>query len=228
MAIGDDAAAAGMDVIIPSSGKVTDGATEINKTRDYLAQRTSAVTPVAKGGTGASNPGAARANLGAAATVHTHSPSQIGHGTLDVGPVGYVLAGGGINSFGARYLTITNGPATAAIAADGVFGIAPSSRRFKRNVRKWKPTRAQLDAILAVQLVVFRYIAEVERVGDNAKLEHGVIAEQLVEVGLDWLVVFDDEGRPLSVHYDHFGVALFAVVQDHEERITRLEKDGDI
>lgn len=63
MAIGDDAAAAGMD-IVPQTGKVKDGATEINKTRDYVAQRTSAVTPVNKGGTGATTAANARTNLG--------------------------------------------------------------------------------------------------------------------------------------------------------------------
>lgn len=36
MAAGDDAAAAGMDVV-PQTAKVRDGATEINKTRDYVA-----------------------------------------------------------------------------------------------------------------------------------------------------------------------------------------------
>lgn len=62
MATGDDAAAAGMDLVAGSTeAKTID--TEINKTRDYLAQRTSAVTPVAKGGTGATTASAARTNL---------------------------------------------------------------------------------------------------------------------------------------------------------------------
>lgn len=62
MAIGDDAVAAGMDLVSGSAPANTLD-TEENKTRDYIAQRTSAVTPVAKGGTGATNAAAARANL---------------------------------------------------------------------------------------------------------------------------------------------------------------------
>lgn len=224
MPIGDDAVAAGMALVIGNTDLVKDGADHHNKTRDYIAQRTSSVQPVAKGGTGATNPGAARANLGAAAASHTHSPSQIGHGTLDVGPVGYVLAGGGINSYGARYLTITNGPATAAIAADGVFGIAPSARRFKQDIQDWTPTAEQLAGILAIRHRLFRYVAEVERLGEQAPLEHGVIAEELLELGLDWLVVFDSEGNTLSVHYDRMALALLVVAQDQEQRLANLER----
>ena len=76
MAIGDDAAAAGMD-LVPSTGKVKDGATEMNKTRDYIAKRTSAITPVAKGGTGASTSGGARANLGVPAKNSFDQPYAI-------------------------------------------------------------------------------------------------------------------------------------------------------
>lgn len=112
MADGDAALAAGMDVLDPSTDLVKDGATEINKTRDYLAQRTSTVTPIANGGTGATTASAARtalglgtvatqstvpvANggtgattaaaartaLGAAATSHTHSSLSSGAGTF--------------------------------------------------------------------------------------------------------------------------------------------------
>jgi hypothetical protein len=63
VAIGDDALAAGMDVLDPSTDLVKDGAEEITKTRDYIAQRTNMVTPIANGGTGASNQTAARTNL---------------------------------------------------------------------------------------------------------------------------------------------------------------------
>ena len=63
MANGDAAVAAGMDVVSGTADRRL-GYDEINKTRDYIAQRTSAVTPVARGGTGADNAAAARANLG--------------------------------------------------------------------------------------------------------------------------------------------------------------------
>lgn len=62
MPSGADAAAAGMDTVA-ATADIRLAYDEINKSRDYIAQRTSAVTPVAKGGTGATDAAAARANL---------------------------------------------------------------------------------------------------------------------------------------------------------------------
>ncbi|KNY06870.1 hypothetical protein [Microbacterium sp. GCS4] len=59
---GADAVAAGMD-LVPGGGYASDIDEYINQTRDYIAQRTSTVTPVAKGGTGASTAAGARTNL---------------------------------------------------------------------------------------------------------------------------------------------------------------------
>lgn len=67
MATGDDALAAGMDILTGNELANTLD-TEMNKTRDYIAQRTSAVTPVAKGGTGANTAAAARSNLAVVGT----------------------------------------------------------------------------------------------------------------------------------------------------------------
>ena len=47
MAIGDDAAAAGFPLVSPSTDLVKDGAREINRTRDEVAQ-TLALIPVGK------------------------------------------------------------------------------------------------------------------------------------------------------------------------------------
>lgn len=69
MAVGDDAQAAGF-AIVPQSGaggEVRLGATEINRTRDYVAQVRFLIPttwPVNKGGTGATTPDGARTNLG--------------------------------------------------------------------------------------------------------------------------------------------------------------------
>lgn len=64
MAIGDDALAAGMQ-LVPGTALANTIDTEINRSRDYIAQRTHDLLPVAKGGTGATTATAARANLGA-------------------------------------------------------------------------------------------------------------------------------------------------------------------
>lgn len=84
MAVGDDAAAAGMP-LVPNTGeegKVRYGAREINRTRDFIAQTkntilTSTVWPISKGGTGQTNAVAALAALGGAPSVHSHTGAQV-------------------------------------------------------------------------------------------------------------------------------------------------------
>lgn len=101
MAAGDDAAAAGMDTV-PGTTPANTIDTEINKTRDYIAQRTSAVTPVAKGGTGANTAAGARVNLG------TNDAGNITAGTLarpvaspsTIDAVGNIISQGAIAAVG--------------------------------------------------------------------------------------------------------------------------------
>lgn len=109
MAIGDAAAAAGMSVLDGTEDR-RDGYVEINRTRDYIAQKTAAVMPVSKGGTGqttvaaarnafglgnttgalpianggtgATSAAAARTALGCAAATHNHAAADITSGTL--------------------------------------------------------------------------------------------------------------------------------------------------
>lgn len=68
MVYGNDAAAAGMAVLDGSEDR-RNGWDEINRTRDYIAQRTSTVQPIAKGGTGATTAAGARSALGVQTTV---------------------------------------------------------------------------------------------------------------------------------------------------------------
>lgn len=63
MATGDAALARGMD-LVSGTAPLNTIDTEENKTRDYIAQFTSAVQPISKGGTGATTAAAARSALG--------------------------------------------------------------------------------------------------------------------------------------------------------------------
>lgn len=64
MALGDDALAAGFELVNPNTDLVKDGADEINLTRDYAAQVKNETRPVNKGGTGATTAVQALRNLG--------------------------------------------------------------------------------------------------------------------------------------------------------------------
>lgn len=80
MAIGDDATAAGIP-LVASTDEVRKGYEQHNETRDIIAQRTNAVTPVTKGGTGSTTPSAARTALG---IVASNIPTNAGNVQSDL------------------------------------------------------------------------------------------------------------------------------------------------
>ncbi|WP_152346587.1 hypothetical protein [Brevibacterium sp. CFH 10365] len=51
----------------------------------------------------------------------------------------------------------------------------------------------------------------------------GAIAEEVDELGLTHLVEYDAFGRPDSLHYERFGVALIPIVRELRDRIEELE-----
>lgn len=256
MATGDDAVAAGMDLVSPTAGKVKDGAAEINKTRDYIAEFAGGVQPLAKGGTGATTAVAARSALGVpwdstGSQLKFTSP-QFDRIALEAGGVAFphtlayltdIPAAQDISGkrdrtdgdFGstpiysafARANPATSGYISAYINGDGRISGGASSRRFKKEIKAWSPSQ---QAVLAMQLVTFRYKAAIYDGPGQAPVEVGLIAEDLVDLGLDWLVFYDDEGRPQGIHYERIALALLPVIQDlattqqdHESRLSKLE-----
>ena len=78
---GADAVAAGM-TLVPGGGLASDLDEYINQTRDFIAQRTNNVMPIAKGGTGATTAAAARANLGVPASTDVAAGGAVEAGKI--------------------------------------------------------------------------------------------------------------------------------------------------
>lgn len=136
--------------------------------------------------------------------------------------LGSISAAGSISADGPIYTphgraNPTAGWIAAGIGPDGRVAVSASSRRFKKDIKAWSPDK---QAILAMQLVTFHYKVAIT---DDAAPDYGLIAEDLHDLGLTWLVFYDDAGQPQGVHYDKIALALLPVVQDHEARITALE-----
>ncbi|GAA4178939.1 tail fiber domain-containing protein [Gryllotalpicola koreensis] len=120
-----------------------------------------------------------------------------------------------------RSTPVTSGYVAAYLNSDGRIGASASSERFKTDIADWRP---DLAAAYALRLVQFRYTAAVDLDGENAPIEYGVIAEELIAAGLDWLVFYDELGRPQGVHYDKLALLAIAAYQDLNARVTRLEQ----
>lgn len=261
MANGDAAAAAGMDVVAGTADRRL-GYDEINKTRDYIAQRTAAVTPITQGGTGATDAASARTNLSvyskAEVDAHNWDASRIttgtitrsvsvpagsgvfatvtvgtsgGGGGLAVGGTGKGFDGVGnanassVNASGPMYTPhgranpVTSSYVAAYLNSDGRIGASASSRRFKKEIQAFSP---DLQAVFALQLVTFRYRASVFGSND-APVEVGMIAEDLLDLGLDWLVFTDADGQPAGIHYERLALALLPAIQNLNQRLEKLE-----
>ena len=81
------------------------------------------------------------------------------------------------------------------VASNGQLGVAPSSKRFKEDI---KPMDKQSEALLSLKPVTFRYKKEL----DPAKTaQFGLVAEEVAKVDPD-LVARDDKGQIYSVRYE--------------------------
>jgi trimeric autotransporter adhesin len=88
---------------------------------------------------------------------------------------------------------IAGSPVT--IDSSGQLGVAPSSRRFKQEI---KPLDKASETVLSLKPVAFRYKKELDPKGTP---QFGLVAEEVEKVNPD-LVVRDKEGKPYSVRYD--------------------------
>jgi uncharacterized coiled-coil protein SlyX len=111
---------------------------------------------------------------------------------------------------------------TAVVDANGQLGVAPSSTRFKDDI---KPMDKASEAILALKPVSFRYKKEIDPHGIP---QFGVVAEEVEKVNPD-LIVRDQEGKPHTVRYEQINAMLLneflkshSKLQEQEATIARL------
>jgi hypothetical protein len=111
----------------------------------------------------------------------------------------------------------TNTGRAVYVASNGVLGVGSSSKRYKKNI-----TEAQLDPdkIRQLQVKTFQYKTAFSS-DENYYL--GVIAEDLVELGLDDFVFFDDQGNADGVAYEKLALAVLAFAQNQADKLDALE-----
>jgi hypothetical protein len=151
---------------------------------------------------------------------------------VNVTATGTVTAGGRITSTGDTFWStyalanpVVTGYFALYVNSDGRFGRTVSARRYKQNIKNFSPAS---QAAFALQLRQFRLKQAVEEMGDSAPIEHGLIAEELIDLGLDWLVQFGPDGQAESVAYEKVALALIPAIQelgrvqaDHEKRLRK-------
>jgi hypothetical protein len=122
---------------------------------------------------------------------------------------------------------VTTSPANAIpvlISSTGQLGTVSSSRRFKEEIRDMGELSERL---LELRPVVFRYKPEAQ--SGERPLEYGLVAEEVAEAFPE-LLVYDDDGQPLTVKYHVLSTILLnelkktnALAALQDERLCSLE-----
>jgi hypothetical protein len=102
------------------------------------------------------------------------------------------------------------------VNARGQLGTAPSSERFKDEIKSMGKIS---EAIFALKPVTFRYKKELD---PKRTLQFGLVAEDVEKVDRD-LVVRDSDGKPYTVRYDAVNAMLLNEFLKDHGRIANLE-----
>jgi hypothetical protein len=153
---------------------------------------------------------------------------------IDIGNVGVAAEANTIRigTSGDQTRTFIAGISGAAVAgaavkvnANGQLGVAPSSERFKAEI---KPMDKASEAILALKPVTFRYKKELDPKGS---LQFGLVAEQVAKVN-PALVDRDGKGEIYTVRYEAVNAMLLneflkehRTVQELEATVAQQQKE---
>ncbi|WP_137771891.1 MULTISPECIES: tail fiber domain-containing protein [unclassified Microbacterium] len=245
---GTDAALANMP-LVPGTGLRSDLDEYINQTRDFIAggpanwkpgvtlpasKIGSGSVPVANGGTGATTAATARTNLDITAGNTKSGPTGASNVQADLdflsankastgdvaakanqADLDYVQAGNMKPDVYNRSITGTR--RALWVQDNGLIGYAASTERYKKFIRPHEVTDEQ---IAMLTLVSYQWRAAV---AEDDRREVGLIAERLVDAGLEWVVFFNEEGTPEGINYEMIGVALLPAVQRLLTRVAALE-----
>jgi len=104
--------------------------------------------------------------------------------------------------------------ANCYITESGAIYRSTSSRRYKRDV---EDLVVDVDQVLAMRPRTWRDRAEVERDPDTTNRYIGFVAEELVDIGLEAFVLYNEAGQVDAIAYDRLTAALVPVLQ-HQQR----------
>jgi hypothetical protein len=161
-----------------------------------------------------------------------------GDNNIDIGNIGVAAEGNTIrigtqvavtDEFGfphpahtKTFIAGINGAAVTGVPvkvnAAGQVGTAPSSKRFKDEI---KPMDKASEAILALKPITFRYKKELDPDGIP---QFGLVAEDVAKVNPD-LVVRDGDGKVYTVRYEAVNAMLLNEFLKEHRTVQELKKD---
>lgn len=136
---------------------------------------------------------------------------------------GYARVGNGFMQVPDTRTRSATGGLAMFVAPNGTYHVGSSSRRYKTDIENYV---VDIDKLLSMQPVTFRYKSEVKEVGDAAGYTTGFIAEDFDEAGLTEYVVYStqDDGTkiPEGIQYEKLAVGLHSVISSQQGTINSL------
>src|SRR6266496_4474667 len=186
-----------------------------------LASNTTAISNTANGAAALQfNTGGNNIALGSNAGANLAT----GHDNIDIGNVGIagdsstIRIGDTVNANITTFIAgISTAPVTGTpvvVAGNGQLGVAPSSARFKDEI---KPMDQASEAVLALKPVTFHYKSD-----KSGTPQFGLIAEEVAQVNPD-LVVRDENGEIYTVRYDAVNAMLLNEFLKEHGKVEKLE-----
>lgn len=119
----------------------------------------------------------------------------------------------------------TVGPWRAVwVLSDGTMGTSQSSRTVKTDITDADEFIDVAD-LRKVKWCVYRFIEDMNQHLDDSTPRLGMIAEELDDNGLGWLVEYNEDTlKPEGINYPMLGVAALRLAQDAEDRCDALER----
>ena len=214
---------------VGATGLTVGGPTALSSTLSVAGATTltgGVAGPVAATGALSGASVAATGALSGASVAVTGAASSATSSTTGNASVGGTLAvTGGIGSPSVYSNNVAGTAGNRAVWMDGSgnLGYNISSRRFKEQIET-----AQIDyaTLMRVRVVWFKYIQSIELYGDElAERQLGAIAEEIHDLGLVWMVDYDEDGAPFGLKQERFGLIGILLAQQQHQMIVKLQSD---
>ena len=130
------------------------------------------------------------------------------------------------DSTGGGMFQVNSRGGTSNITLNGQTGVVvcvsvsqTSSRRYKEDIKPMTMERARY--LYDMKFSSFRYKNDEEL---NRGICYGLIAEDIAKLGLNDIVIYDEESRPDAIDYTKLIPYMGKLIQDINTRLERLEK----
>ncbi len=126
---------------------------------------------------------------------------------------GELVVGGYLMAPNMRTMSGSN---NVRISATGELFKESSSLRYKQNINEWNDHRNILNANVKTFQMKEGY-------GDPSENHIGLIAEEMHDIGLNHLVIYDQENRPEAVFYNRVSLYLLGIVKEQDKEINEMK-----